>query len=135
MDQWFIQQDEGYEDLGPLGPSELLELVRNGEVIADTLLRKDDDSAWFVAKDVGGLFEAAMRPTIEYFCPQCEAEVSEPPVICHKCGRKIQEGITKITENAILDPAEQSLREQAGGSVKRSLQDKRHSPEKDDDER
>lgn len=130
MDQWFIQQDEGVEDLGPFRPSELLELVRNGEVIADTLIRKDD-LAWFVASDVGGLFEAAMRPTIEYFCPECETEVSEPPVICHKCGREIQEAITKITENTILDPAEQALREQTGS---RLLHKKRVSEEEDDDE-
>ncbi len=112
---------------------ELLEMVRNGEVTAETCLRKDD-SAWFAAGDVGGLFEAAMRPTIEYLCPQCETEVPEPPVICHKCGREIREAITKITENAIVNRADQSIAEQAGSSVKRWLRKKRVGKDKNPDE-
>lgn len=124
MTSWFIQQKEGVQELGPFKPAELLEMVRKGEVVEDTILRKDD-SAWFPASDVGGLFEAARRPTIQYFCPQCSTEVTEPPVVCFRCGREIREGITKITEHGIINRADQSATEQASSSVKRWLQRKR----------
>lgn len=121
---WFIQTDDNREDVGPLRPSDLLQKVRAGEVTRETLLRKDD-SAWFLAGTVGGLFEAAMRPTIEYFCPQCETSVGEPPVVCHYCGREIRQAVTKITENTITDQEDQTLTEQAGRSVQNWLRKKR----------
>ncbi|MFG0261675.1 MAG: DUF4339 domain-containing protein [Novipirellula sp. JB048] len=98
--EWYIQQLDASEDIGPLRPSELLMKVRAGDVKPDTLIRKDD-SAWFVAAEVGGLFEAAMRPTIEHFCPQCERPVSEPPVHCAHCGCEVHKALTRITENTI----------------------------------
>jgi hypothetical protein len=74
---------------------------------------------------VGGLFEAALRPTIQYFCPQCETEVSEPPVSCPKCGREIREGITRIIEHTIAERSDLPINgAKAGGSVKRWLQRK-----------
>ncbi len=124
MSQWFIQQDANREDLGPYRPSELLDLVRNGEVTKETLLRKDN-SAWFAAGDVGGLFEAALRPTIQYFCPQCESEVSEPPVTCLRCGREIRRGITRITEHSIAQRTDYPVNGSSAGGVKRWLQKKR----------
>ena len=87
-------------ELGPLKPSELLELVRRGEVVPTSLVRKDD-SAWFEAGEVGGLFEAAVRPTIHYYCPQCETEVTEPPVTCPKCLRDIRRAREVVVENKI----------------------------------
>jgi len=122
--RWFVQQDESQEDLGPLRPSELLEMVRGGKVTSESMLRKDD-SNWFSASNVGGLFEAAMRPTIRYFCPQCETEVTEPPVNCHECGREIQRALTQITENSIVNQADQSVVGNAGSSVKNWLKKKR----------
>ncbi|MCP4943212.1 MAG: DUF4339 domain-containing protein [Planctomycetaceae bacterium] len=124
MTRWFVQQDESQEDLGPLRPSELLEMVRGGKVTSESMLRKDD-SNWFSASNVGGLFEAAMRPTIRYFCPQCETEVTEPPVNCHECGREIQRALTQITENSIVNQADQSVVGNAGNSVKNWLKKKR----------
>ncbi|MAI69876.1 MAG: hypothetical protein CMM01_03070 [Rhodopirellula sp.] len=124
MTKWFVQQDESQEDLGPLRPSELLEMVRGGTVTSESMLRKDD-SNWFSASNVGGLFEAAMRPTIRYFCPQCETEVTEPPVNCHVCGREIQQALTQITENTIVNPADQTAVGSAGNSVKNWLKKKR----------
>jgi hypothetical protein len=102
----------------------LLQKVRSGEVTRETKLRKGD-SAWFLAGEVGGLFEAAMRPTIEHFCPQCETAVPAPPVVCHHCGRELHHAVTKITENTIVNPTEKSLSEQAGRSVQQWLQKKR----------
>ncbi len=126
MTKWFIQRDNSSEDLGPYRPSELLELVRSGEVTPETMVRKDN-SPWFVAAQVGGLFEAAMRPTIRYFCPQCETEVSEPPVTCPRCDRDINKARTQITENTIVNRSDQSLTEQAGNSVKNWLNRKKLS--------
>ncbi|MEM6689879.1 MAG: GYF domain-containing protein [Planctomycetota bacterium] len=100
MAEWFIQRkDEGAEE-GPLRPSELLRLVREGEVTRTTKIRKGD-STWFEASEVGGLFEAALRPTIEYLCPGCEEEIPEPPTVCKHCGREVYNAITRITENTI----------------------------------
>ena len=84
MAQWYVQRQsedptQMNEMVGPLKPAELLKMVREGDVVPESLLRKDD-SAWFEAREVGGLFEAAMRPTIKYFCPQCGQEIMEPPV-------------------------------------------------------
>ena len=46
--------------MGPMSPQELLEMVRVGDVTGTTLVRKND-SKWFRADSVGGLFEAAFR--------------------------------------------------------------------------
>ena len=100
MAEWFIEQPEVAEEIGPLHPSELLEKVRSGEVRPETRVRKDD-SAWFEASAVGGLFEAAMRPTIEYFCPNCRSPIEEPPCLCATCNNKVRQGFTRITENTI----------------------------------
>jgi len=108
--QWFVQTGDLTDDLGPLRPSDLLSLVRSGEVTRVSLVRKDD-SPWFAAGEVGGLFEAALRPTIQYFCPQCEAEITEPPVTCSRCGREIRRGITKITEHCIAQRADRPANE------------------------
>ena len=108
MTKWFIQSADEHKDLGPFLPGELLEMVRNGEVARQTKLRRDDETAWFTASDVGGLFEAAMRPTIQYLCPECEAEVGEPPEVCHHCGHRIRHAVTMIIENTIINRADQS---------------------------
>ncbi|MDG2220633.1 MAG: DUF4339 domain-containing protein [Rubripirellula sp.] len=120
MTQWFIQSDGDSNDVGPLSPTDLLGLVRNGEVRPESILRKDD-SAYFRASDVGGLFEAAMRPTIEYFCPRCKKEITEPPVMCHHCDFNVVRALTRITENTISKPEEKPLSQQAGNSVKKWL--------------
>ena len=102
MAQWFVQRMEGniQTELGPLKAAELLQLVRNGEVTPASYIRKDD-SAWFEAREVGGLFEAAVRPTVHYYCPQCETEVTEPPVTCPNCLRDIRRAHEVVTENRI----------------------------------
>ena len=130
--KWFVQRKSNQEDLGPLRPNELLEMVRSGDVTHDTMLRKDD-STWFAASDVGGLFEAAMRPTIKYFCPQCHAEVSEPPVTCHKCDRDIRDALTQITENSIASRSDGAAVEGAGNSVKRWLRKKKFGKDRENE--
>lgn len=98
MAVWYVQQTDS--DLGPLKPAELLDLVRRGTVIAETLLKKDD-SAWFPASDVGGLFEAARRPTIEHYCPDCGGRVGQPPTHCPRCIKDLMKTRTKIFEHSL----------------------------------
>ncbi|KAA1259976.1 hypothetical protein LF1_25140 [Rubripirellula obstinata] len=123
MAEWFIKRDEESGDLGPLRPPDLLKMVREGSVTRQTMIRKND-SAYFEAGQVGGLFEAAMRPTIEHFCPSCKHSVNEPPTVCAYCGQELYKAITKITENTISLPNEK-LPSQAGRSVKNWLKKKR----------
>lgn len=101
MAVWFVQREDD-EDLGPLRPADLLSLVRDGSVTADSMLRKDD-SAWFPASDVGGLFEAARRPTIEHFCPDCNVRVNQPPTTCPRCGKDLLKTKTRIIEHSFND--------------------------------
>ena len=56
--KWYC--DVRGKKIGPIPPSELLELIRSGDVTATTMVRKND-SRWFRADSVGGLFEAAFR--------------------------------------------------------------------------
>ncbi|MCM2371150.1 DUF4339 domain-containing protein [Aporhodopirellula aestuarii] len=103
MTAWYVQRE--HEELGPLRPAELLTLVRDGSVLAETRVRKDD-SPWFAASEVGGLFEAARRPTIEHFCPHCEdVRVSAPPSTCPKCDRILAKTRQRIIEHSIGKPS------------------------------
>lgn len=90
MTAWFLQRMEGnvQTEVGPLRPSELLSMVRKGEIKPETRLRKDD-SAWFPASDVGGLFEAAVRQDVQYYCPSCGLRIGQPPRTCPRCLRDI----------------------------------------------
>ena len=134
MAEWFVKKDESESELeedciGPLRPAELLELVRSGRVTESTQVRKDD-SAWFPAEQVGGLFEAAIRPTIYYFCPHCEVRITKPPTMCPKCLKEIRKAREEIIENAIARPEEESVRSQAR-SVQKWLAKKVRKKEED----
>lgn len=98
MADWYVQRPDS--ELGPLRPAELLDLVRNGTVIEETQVRKDD-SSWFAAREVGGLFEAARRPTIEHYCPQCNARVAAPPTSCPKCDAALVNTKKRIIEHSV----------------------------------
>nr|WP_286177817.1 DUF4339 domain-containing protein [Rhodopirellula sp. JC639] len=115
-------------EVGPLRPSELLAMVRKGEIKPETRLRKND-SAWFPASDVGGLFEAAVRQEIQYYCPACGLRIDPPPRTCPRCLRDIGRGEAreikpeKMTANiAISGEAEESKEERQ--SVQNWLQKK-----------
>ena len=56
--RWFYKVHE--KVIGPLESDELLRKVRRGDITEGTQVRKND-SAWFPAKDVNGLFEAAFK--------------------------------------------------------------------------
>ena len=121
---WFVQITGTGEEAGPYRPSELLDLVRKGEVTPESMLRKDD-STWFTAADVGGLFEAAMRPTIRHFCPNCQFEIPEPPITCPKCDMNVVRAQTEITENSIVAQNPEGRPDLTSNSVKGWLSRKR----------
>ncbi len=103
VSDWFVKTEPSQSEadaLGPLKPSELLELVRRGEVQPTTQIRKGD-SAWFEASSVGGLFEAAIRPSITYYCPNCNIKIPKPPTTCTKCLANVQQAREEIVENSI----------------------------------
>lgn len=111
MHQWFIQSCD--DTLGPFTPSELLDKVRHGLVTPETKLRKND-SAWFAAAEIGGLFEAATRPTIEYLCPGCGGAIKLPPCRCPHCERQVEVARKKVIEHRIESPSSAS---KAGASM------------------
>ena len=117
MAEWFIKNSDsgGAPERGPYRPNELLELVRSGEVGPETNIRKDN-SPWFRASDVGGLFEAAMRPTIHHYCPHCSAAVAEPPCTCPKCDANLTRTREEIQENSIVSQDDRG-RSSGGQSV------------------
>ncbi len=98
MAQWFYREDG--KDVGPFSATDLLKLVREETINASTLVRKDE-SAWFPAAQVGGLFEAAVKPSVEYTCPTCGQDVPKPPTYCRKCRQALQYARPRITENTI----------------------------------
>jgi len=125
MAQWFVQQKE--DVVGPLTPADLLALVRRGAVTQDTKLRKDD-SSWFPASDVGGLFEAAVRPTVVLRCPRCTAVVGEPPCMCPQCGSELHQVRRQMVENRIASPAEIAKLTGVSASMKNWLSKVKRKP-------
>lgn len=81
--KWFYQR--GGQTIGPLSPKELLAKVKDGEVLPQTLVRKDD-SQWVEASEVGGLTEAATKDRV-FHCPFCHSRIQRPPVTCTTCTR------------------------------------------------
>ncbi len=98
MSQWYVRN--GDLDIGPLTGSELLGLIRQGAVKRDTPVRKND-SAWFAASDVGGLFDAASQDTYEYFCQECGTKVEKPPSVCPYCEIPITRAVAKRIQHKI----------------------------------
>lgn len=117
MAQWFLQ---GPPEQGPLSPQQVLTLVRSGEITRQTKLRKDD-SAWFAAGDIGGLFESALKPTIRYRCPSCKAEVRSDVHHCSRCGSLFDLALRDVTEHSVRAHTAAADREN-GGSRSSSMQ-------------
>lgn len=95
VSQWFIQQMD--VEIGPMNAAELLQRVRQGSVTEQTMIRKDD-SAWFAAVEVGGLFDAASNRLREHHCPDCDSVVSKPPCVCSRCGAHLAYAPTRLVE-------------------------------------
>lgn len=114
MNQWFVLQET--DVVGPLTPKELLNLVRRGTVTRETKLRKDD-SPWFPASDVGGLFEAAVKPTVILHCPGCQTVIPEVPCMCPGCGRQLENARREVIQNRIPSPTETARQNGVGSSM------------------
>lgn len=99
MAEWFYKNAQGRE-VGPLGGTQLLELVRQGEIQAQTAVRKDD-SAWTVACHINGLWQAAGRPGVEFRCPFCEASISKPPTHCGACHRDVSKAVGRLVNHSV----------------------------------
>lgn len=113
MNDWYVQNEDLTEN-GPLRPRELLRLVRMGEVTPETMIRKND-SAWFEATKVGGLFEAASQPEVRHLCPFCGKQIGKPPTSCADCGMHVRSSIKQA-----VTPEESADR---SSTAKRSIKD------------
>jgi hypothetical protein len=99
MAQWFYKNAQGRE-CGPLVGSQVLELVRQGEIQAQTEVRKDD-SAWTVACQINGLWQAAGRPGVAFRCPYCAASISKPPTHCQACRRDVSQATGRLVNHSL----------------------------------
>ncbi len=116
MAQWFVQSAE--EVLGPYSPSEVLEQVRRGAITRETKLRKND-SAWFPAGEIGGLFEAALKPTVRFFCPGCGGTIKEPPCTCPHCDRHVDTARKEVVQHQI-EPSPRAAKPSGPGASMQS---------------
>jgi hypothetical protein len=104
---WFYKSHTGAE-YGPVGPVELLDLIRNGTVLRDTLVKKDD-SQWVKVEEVNGLLANAAKPSIAYFCPTCGKQVTKPPCRCHRCDLHVDKATQKMVQHD-LDEVDRKAR-------------------------
>lgn len=118
MAHWYFL--ENVEVRGPLTPAELLVMVRRGTVTRETKVRKDN-SNWFPAGDVGGLFEAAVKPTVVLHCPGCQAVIPPPPCTCPNCGRNLENARREVIQNRIQSPNDGAPQQGVGASMQNWL--------------
>lgn len=104
---WFYKSHTGAE-YGPVSPVELLDLIRNGTVLRDTLVKKDN-SPWVKVEDVNGLLATAAKPSIAYFCPTCGKQISQPPSRCHRCDLHVDKATQKMVQHD-LDEVDRKAR-------------------------
>jgi hypothetical protein len=102
MTDWHIKI--GDEVIGPVSGSELLKMVRSGEVTPETPLQKGD-SRWVLAEEVNGLFEAIGQKAIQYYCPDCGDKIHRPPTHCEYCGRFVERAaVERLPVRAVPEP-------------------------------
>jgi hypothetical protein len=101
MTQWFyrINSEEKPDDHGPVSAQQLLQLIREGVILEDTLIRKDD-SNWVLSTDVNGLWAAAGRPTAAFHCPYCNRPIPKPPVLCSACHQHVTHAVGHLVPPA-----------------------------------
>jgi hypothetical protein len=94
---WFYRSKDAVVN-GPVSPSELLELIRKGIVQESTAVRKGD-SSWVASIEVGGLWEAAARPSVVFDCPHCNKPISKPPLRCPHCKQFVQKASGHLVQH------------------------------------
>ena len=97
MSNWFYRNPMG-RTLGPVPSSQLLELIRNGEIDGETEVRKDD-SQWVLACQVNGLWQAASQPGVAFKCPFCQAEIDRPPTKCKSCNKWVEKSVGQLVQH------------------------------------
>lgn len=122
---WYYKSHTGAE-FGPVSPIELLDLIRNGTVLRDTLVKKDD-SQWVRVEEVNGLLANAAKPSIAYFCPTCGKQVSKPPCRCHRCDLHVDKATQKLMQHD-LDEIDRKARKSMA-KAKVSAKDDRKASE------
>ncbi|MCY2974430.1 MAG: DUF4339 domain-containing protein [Planctomycetota bacterium] len=103
MTQWFYRIDASVksDDRGPISAKELLQLIRDGVIHEDTLIRKDD-SNWVLSTEVNGLWAAAGRPIAAFECPYCNRPIPKPPVLCTSCHQQVTHAVGHLATPAPL---------------------------------
>ena len=127
MTEWYC--DISGEVVGPLKSSQLVQMVRTGEVTRDTLIRKDD-SQWVPAMEVNGLFDAATKEvksksaTLGYICPYCGDSVAKAPTECGNCERYLNR-VIPIKEEPSSSSDSSSSGSGSGSSKGESLREEK----------
>lgn len=98
MANWFYRTREGRQQ-GPFASSQLLKMIREGEIDGQTEIRKDD-SPWVLACQVNGLWQAAGKPGIAFKCPFCRAAIQRPPTVCSACESKVEKAVGHLVQHS-----------------------------------
>ena len=104
---WYYKSHTGME-LGPVSPLELLDLIRNGSVLRDTQVKKND-SQWVKAEEVNGLMANAAKPSFAYYCESCGKQVPKPPCRCLNCDMNLDKATQKLVQHD-LDEVDRKTR-------------------------
>jgi hypothetical protein len=112
---WFYRSADDATVKGPVSPSELLELIRKGIVRENTQVRKGE-SPWVSSIDVGGLWEAAARPSVVFDCPHCSKRISKPPVRCPHCKQFVQKATGHLVHHKTVAPDRKNRSESSSDS-------------------
>jgi len=99
MTDWFYRvSDSGKaEENGPVTAQVLLQLIRDGGINEETLIRKDN-SNWVRSVEVNGLWDAAGRPSAAFVCPHCGRPIAKPPVTCGACHQRVQHAVGHLVQ-------------------------------------
>ena len=111
MPDWYYQ-DAKERVVGPLRGSDLLNLIRGGEVTELTLVRKDN-SAWVSSVQINGLWTAASRPQTQFQCPLCSHNISKPPTRCPNCLKYVDQATGKLKKSGVSASQIRRIREAA----------------------
>ena len=114
MSTWFYRNSEDRE-IGPVGPTAMLELIRAGDILEDTLVRKGN-SPWKRSVEINGLWAAAGRPNAEFWCPVCRTNLPKPPCRCPNCMKYIDRAVGKIAKPAVTATQKQRIMTAAAAS-------------------
>lgn len=114
--KWYYQTANA--EVGPISSKELLEKIRQGVIVRETLVRKGE-SKWIAARQVNGLFERAeAEQEHHHVCPYCGQAIAAPPTACGFCGHHVDLSMDdqeqkKVEEASKIDREEEAARAEA----------------------